>query len=517
MKPTLVHFPLLDRYKSMRSTRVMAVCVILFTSAMGCGGDSAGKPNDGPDASPATVNFANDLPAPISDGAAGEGGAGEGGSSTRFVSGTDDTPRQVLDAMITTYRSAENYSDRGIVRLSYTRAGREHVDDAPLAVALQRNRALRMHAYGAELAIERGRLRAVVNDPLSNNLDGQMVDVAFDRQNFGLADIYADPLLTHFSTAGLGGPSPQLELLLSDAPLSGLFSEQTQLSFGEPAEIDARPCRCLVVTAEALRYRFWVDQEKLLLRRVELPGESAGLSGDPSVSQVRLTIELREAQFAIAAEVDWNLPRRPNQFAVKALVPPPPPMISPFLGSRLSEFELRSRRPAANRGSAVRVNQRGSDRDYTVLLWIANHPASQQAARVLQSIADSEATSSTSAVRFVIVMAEPDASDPTATQTLLRSWGVGLPGIDDLAAVGRDVFKIAEAPTLVVLGKGGQLEWFQPRVGPELATGLPALLTDLKAGQRVGEAMRQQALSDQATYRKLLEEARSSPPETLPR
>ena len=465
-----------------------------------------------------------------------------GSSSTALTAVSQSTAsvaRQWMDAVIERYRKAASYSDTGFVRLSYRRLGERFEDKAPLAVQFIRGKSLHVQAYASEMVIVDGSLQATITDPLTNDMDGQVLRNKLTAGRFGLADIYADPEWTHFASAGLGGPSPQLELLLSDKPLAGLFEGKAELSMGPveslvtnasdataagPATSVTQECQTLVIETEGLVYRLWIDKSSGLLRRIELPSASAGLAADPAVTDVQLAIELEAARFSTLGLESFQFQSAPsNESApskkvapkfVRSFVPLPPPLISDLLGRPLPEFAL------SDVNGRLLASERGSDRKMTVLLWIADHPASRMAASQLQIVADTREAKGQKDCRIAVVMAEPQAPplQPTAdtlvapsaanpTGAMLRSWRVGLPFAEDVKAVGRDTFKIAEAPTLVVIGPSGVVDWFQPRVGPDLAVSLPMLLDDLAAGKTVGKDLRAQYEKDQQTYRQLLSDA----------
>jgi hypothetical protein len=427
--------------------------------------------------------------------------------------------------MIDRYRTARAYSDSARVVLRYRRAGQRHEDSAPLSVAFQRGERLCCRAYAAEISIVRGTVKASIADDVTGNMDGQLLVRQLDHTDLTLADVYFDPELTHFATAGLGGPAPQLELLLSNNPLSGLFAGSATLTLGSTEQIGGADCQAVVVEADSMRYQFWIDRREGLLRRIELPPAAAGLELDTAVSDVRLTIELQQARFAADEETSFDLSesfaRRDPLKRVRSFVPPPPPIISDLLGRRPADFTLND--PDGRTLASSKVDgENGANAaggGITAMLWIADHPASRMAASQLQRIADARRAAGKNDCRFMIVMSEPVIHDDTLvapkrdseTGNLLRSWKVGLPFADDTAAAGWSVFKIREAPTLVVLGPDGLVDWFAPRVGPEMATHLPMLIDDLAAGKKVGQLMRDQYEAAQQLYAKLLLQARQTP------
>lgn len=502
----------LDRRTPTRSTGFRPYGVLGWSSGLlasllvGCGEPSAERPGPG---------TAEVLSQPVS---------ARGDSP---MQSDEKAARQLLEAMIARYRAAKSYADDARVRLSYRQGGQKYVDEAPLSVVLQRPGNLHLRAYAAEVVARDGRLQAVISDPLTKNMDGQRLNRPLLAETLSLADIYADPTLTHFATAGLGGPAPQLELLLAEQPLGGLFDQATVLRLDRSEASQGNPYDALIIENDQLVYKLWIERTTLLLRRVELPAEATGLTADPEISEVRLTIELPAASFEIPSSENWQFLQPTTGPAaatgpttttgplagplldsgagqgtvVRSFVPPPPPLVSPHLGRQLPEFEF------LDREGEVRVSDQGSDREFTVMLWIADHTASQMAARQLQAVADRIPDAVSDKTRFLLIMAEASPTDPQATGQMLRSWSVGLPFVDDTQAIGRDVFSVREAPTLCVLGPDGVMHWFQPRVGPELAEQLTRLLDDLVEGKDVGGELRKQYETDQETYRKLLDEA----------
>ncbi len=486
LKMQLSHFPFnygTDRPKVTRSTQIVIACVTAFTltSLFGCNSatDSASK--------------SAELPNPQIDAPDEKG----------------DSARRLLERVIQNYRSTTQYSDRGRVRLNYIQGGKEHQDEAPLSIAFIRNRNLHLTAYAAELVIYQGRIRATIVDPVTMNMGGQMLDLPLLNPSFGLKEIYSDPTVVHYSTVGLGGPSPQLELLLSDEPLGGLFQGNSHLSLIEPASLGNSLCDRLSIQSNELRYVLWIDRDTLVVRRVDLPTSGTELANDPTVSSIRLSIELEEAKMSVAAEETWRLERPNDALAVRQFVLPPPEIVSKDLGRQLQPFQLQDSR------NEFTVTEKGSDRSATVLLWIADHPASRAAAAQLQTIADQRDRVSNKDVRFLLVMAEPTPPPSNATAELLRSWNVGLSFCNDYRTVGRDIFRVNEAPSLCILGKQGELQWFAPRIGPEMGSDLPAILADLEKGVNIGNEIATRYLQDQETYKKLLGESRQTPVEKL--
>ena len=419
------------------------------------------------------------------------------------VPGQPSPARSLMQRVVDRYRRATAYRDDGVVRLAYLQSGVPQADEAPLRVRYEASGRLRLSAYALDLACQDGHLQARIRGPAAGDLQHQLLQRPLHRSPLQLDDLYADPVITHFGSAGLGGPSPQLELLLSPQPLAGLLSEHTPLKMGSLATIDGAPCQAVEIDDQPLRYVIWIDRQTLLVRRIELP-----LQGIPpaakgaTVEDPRLTIELAGAAFAHDPAETYRLVAEKADVPVRRFVPRPPPLASELIGRQPAEFELRST------DAATIVSHHGAGGKSAVLLWVADHEGSQLAADQLQTLAANLPAAVAGATDFLIVMAEPTAQEQT--ERMLRRWQLQLPWADDTRAIGRDVFHFSATPAMCVLAPDGHVQWVAHPAGPQLAATLPAVLGDLAAGVDVGKAIRGQYEQAQRAYQEQLQEARWS-------
>jgi hypothetical protein len=484
-----------------RPSWALSICVAWLgvIAVAGCGGETNSvdavdaNSSEGPQSVPAVQRGTSESSAirPVTQRAA--------------AAGQDEPARQLFSQMLSRYRRAERYADQGTVRLSYQQNGVPQTDTAPLAVQYQAPGSLSLQAYGLQLICDAGLLAAQVDDPASENLDGQRLQQRLGGERLSLDTIYADPIVTQFATAGLGGPSPQLELLLGDTPLSGLLAEESELSLDPPAQLENRVCQRLRIATPPLDYVLWIDQQDFTLRRIELPlALVPGLVDDVTIRDAKLTIELTAARLDPPRLDRFDLPLRPQTRVVSHFIPLPPPLDSPLLGRTPPPFVLAAHDTVGGEtNGGFRITEAGSDRSVTVLLWVARHEGSQAAAVGLQELATSMPAALRESTRFVIVMAE--AGGPT-DQTL-QQWGVELPWVNDTQAIGRDVFGVEEAPTLAVLSANRQIEWFQHRVEPGAMLALPQVIADVLAGARVGETLQADHAANQQAYQDAIKAA----------
>lgn len=414
--------------------------------------------------------------------------------ASRDTKGADTaTARQFVQKIAARYRQAGGYTDNAFVRLSYDRGGQSFEDIAPLSVRYEAPGRIAVEAYALRMACDGNNLRAFVADRETNNFDGQCLEMPTAGQ-LSLAELYRDSVVAQFAGSGLAGPPPQLELLLERTPLKAWLQDPAKVSFGEPAELEGFQCQRVIVDAGPLQYVLWVDKQQQLIRRIELPWQAiSGIANDPAVSSAQLTVELKDAKFheSLASE-RFGLDLPPLSRSVSAIIVPPPPAPHTKIGQKVEAFSFQET------SGKFKVSAEGSDRDATILLWIADHAASHQTAAALQRVFESLDAATAKNCRVLLVMAEPDAT--RSTGETLKSWGVGLPWVDDHGAVGRDVFDIREAPCLVLLGKNSNVEFYQSRIGEGILQSLPSMIQDLASGQTVGGQIRNRFVTVRAQY-----------------
>lgn len=427
-----------------------------------------------------------------------------GGGCNRSVASRDDSAATSsqpahdalhwIDLSKQAYLHANAYSDAGFVRLTYQLSGQTYEDRAPLAVRYQAPNQIDLNAYTVRLTSDGQHLQAMIADPDTNHLDGQCLRVEASPK-LSLAQVYADPVVAQFAGAGMGGPAPQLELLLSDQPLAAWLQGPGKRSVGEDQTIDGHRCKSIVITMQDLRYVLCIDEEDYLIRRVELPWQAIApdLASNPYLSNASLTIELADAQFhRTLDDAPFVAQQPPLTVAVSELILPPPEAPHPLVGQQASAFTLR------DSNGRFELSSQQNSRPANILLWVADHSSSQQVAVAFQRTIERLPNETLENVRAAIVMAEPNPNDSTGN--MLRRWGIGLPWIDDTQAVGRDVFQITEAPCLIVISADGKIELHQQRVSDSLMQAIPSILASVEQKQPVGRIAQENYVASQARY-----------------
>lgn len=406
---------------------------------------------------------------------------------------------QVLQRMVNVYREAKSYHDEAVVRLKYRQHGQWFEDEGELSVSLVRPNKLQLRAYQLTLVSDGSRLHAVIADPGSDDLDGQVVVRAAPSQ-FQLDAIYEDQIMMDVMSGGMGGPPVTLELLLSDAPLRELLASSRGTSLAEEGTVRGRPCDRVQVKLDEGQLVFWVDRQTSLLLRLEYPADqlaremAAGNCTDVSLTaeflEARVDQALRDTEFAFAVP---ETAKRVNRFVL-----PPQPLPSEVLGQLPDDFFFTGLQNE-------RVTRDSLLGKVVVLLWFNDHPASQTAISELERIRQSLASDSTLA--YYAVCTEPTSVSHAQVRALTRRWGSDVPLVRDLQAFGRDVFQVPFAPTLVVMNARGIVQVFEVGANPNLAAELPNRLRLLTAGEDLASPQLAQFRQQQLLYQQDLTES----------
>lgn len=405
-------------------------------------------------------------------------------SQTVLVSQTL-SPRSTIDKCIAAYRGLSSYEDRAQVVLDYTLDGQQHEDRAPLSVAWNRDGRLGLRVYSIEAGPDSGRWRLRFNDIQSSSAQ-QVLSRAIPRE-LTLDWLLADPVVAERLSAGLAGFPPQLDLLISRHPLGGLIDDSATLSFERPQSIDGRACHAISIRRGRARYTLYIDQATMLLRRLRLPNLDLPpqLLSDRRVQDLNLTIEWENVQ--TNSDVNWKrfaVTPSNSDLLVTHFVSPPATVETDGLGKRVPAFRLHG--PDGNEV----YNSSDSDgrRKATVLMWLADHPGCRVAAAQLAETAQSLTRLGLSdAIDLVPLWAEPFPAAGETFKTLPQAWN--LPGklALDRNAMGRDLFQVREAPTLILLDRANRIQLRESKTNPLLSQILPDLLKQVAGGRDLAE------------------------------
>ena len=419
----------------------------------------------------------------------------DGKNGTRLA-GTAVSARQVIDDCRAAYQKLSSYEDDGYVRLAYRMKGELLEDRAPLSVAFQRPGLLGIRAYSIEAGPKDGRWRLQLRDSGRSAVAGQVISRAVPaKADFNW--LLSDPAVSEELAAGLAGFPPQLDMLLGPNPMRGLIDDSALIKLDTPETVGGELCYVVQVTRGPAQYRLWINQATMLLRRLQMPSAhlTPEMLADSSITNTQLTIELPGIK--TNEPIDWQrfeIDVSPESQLVSHFVPAPPKMQLERLGVKVPAFRLRT-----VDGKQTFSSGETSSNQITVLTWMADHPACKETAAQLSKIADAVAASPVAhRVQFINVWAEPNPAEGTTFESLAKDWSLRGKLVLDSEAVGRDLFGVSEAPTLVVVDGQNRLQIFEERSNPFLSQVLPGLVTRLADGEDLaGDVIRQAKLDEQ--------------------
>jgi hypothetical protein len=406
---------------------------------------------------------------------------------------TIDSADDVLHRMVETYRNADSYRDRGLIRLQYRLDDQWMCDDGPFAVRFVRPNLLHLRAYQLTLASDGQHLRAIVADQETGDLDGQVL-MKSTPTTLKLDTLYEDPVVLNTIAGGMGGPPLTLELLLGERPLDEVFLPTTTRQLLDNGEIGGQACYRVRAELPEGGLVFWIDQQSFALRRLEYPADSLArqLAQGMDCSEVTLTAEFRDARIGTqlySREFAFDVPAGAK--LVRRFVVPPQALSSNLLGRLPAEFffvDLEGRQ----------VTRQQLLGQVAVLVWFNDHPASQVALEQVEQLRQAYARAPQ--VTFHAVCTEPTYVGNSDLNALASRWGTSVPIVRDLEAFGRDVFQVPWAPTLVILDKRGVVQAFEVGANPQLSEQVGTLLKQLLDGRDLVAEVLANHQQQQAAY-----------------
>lgn len=413
------------------------------------------------------------------------------------LTNTSTSAMQVIEQCKDAYQKLSSYEDDGYVLLRYEMDGKPIEDRAPLSIAFQRPRLVGVRAYAVEAGPSEGRWRLRVSGEAELDVTKQVLSRAVPEK-VDFAWLLGDPIVGEQLSAGLAGFPPQLDMLLSSAPMKGLVDNDATLVLDGEKSIDDQACYVVRVTRSGADYRLWIDKASMTLRRLQLPSEhlSPAMLADKRVSKVQLSIEIPHVN--INHPIRWQrfeVKAQPDELLVCRFVPAPPTVPVERLGAQLPAFRLQG-----TQGEEIFDTSKNTDKT-CVYYWLADHPACQNVAAQLAQVAEAVKKSAIAdKIEFMCMWAEPNPPAGLTFAQLKSAWN--LPGALalDREAIGRDLFHIREAPTIVVLDSKNRLQVFEERANPYLDQILPNLLTQISNGNDLATELKLQVANEEKRH-----------------
>ncbi|MEN6405114.1 MAG: redoxin domain-containing protein [Thermoguttaceae bacterium] len=407
--------------------------------------------------------------------------------------------REVLDRMAETYRKATSYADAGEVRL-LAEAGREKVIDqtAPFSMTMVRPNKIRMQSQFAVLVCDGTKLFAAVEGQPDQVLE-RPAPTKMTPQT-----MFADQVLAGALMQGLGGPMPQIALLLVEDPIAIYLQDADPPTLSEPGQIAGDDCYRVQIKRQDGVTTFWIDQKTFLLRRMVMPTDELlrEIREQQPVDHVSLVAEFSGARIdAAVGPKAFEFEAPASAKAVKFFVPPD---IAQQLGKKASalKFTDLNGKPVTLESLAGKV---------TVLdFWATYCGWCRRSLPELDKVR--EPFKNNPKVAFYAVSVDLPKVENKTLAKFLDDLKVHLPIVRDVDQTVASALKVGGAsalalPITLVLGPDGVIQDGRMGYDPKLAEELPAKIDQLLAGRNVYEKPLKEYQEKLARYAEMLERA----------
>jgi hypothetical protein len=434
--------------------------------------------------------------------------------------------KEVLLDLGRRYQEMDSYEDRMLMRLEAPNNARWPGDRADLLVRFVRPNRIRLQVSRGTnqllLTSDGEHLHTQLLDENMRNFDNQMVQRDAPA-NLTLATLFSATEIAEVDrpdqlvSALMGLPCPlvvsQLSLLLDPEFMPQLIASARHIERLPDASLSARACSRVRLVTENGEFTFWIDQPLGLLRRIEYPPPLSSATtrpGSASDNEVESAAREELAKSSVTADLDnvraggvfppSNFRQHPADTAklVQHFIVPPLDVSADVLGKRVSGFEF-----IDLRGDAY------SDRRLTgrmkLLVWFNNTAPSHAAMKKLASLESQLRAQGENDVQFLGICTEPSTvMSHDQVQRLADQWQISFPIVRDLAAHGRDVFGIEQAPTMVLLDDDDIVQLFEVGGNSNLDQELPIVFEKLRHGEPIAQQYLDFLAERQRAYRQLL-------------
>ncbi len=290
----------------------------------------------------------------------------------------------------------------------------------------------------------------------------------------------------------IGSPI-QLQLLFDEKPLAYLLEPDSKIAILPPEDFDSAKCDRIQVISKGLKWVFWIDQEKQVLRKYEMPTQGIeflvpGLPPDFDPTKAELSVELFGAK--ANPNVDWSVWRIPNQLdeiPVRRLIDAPPRNTPPLIGKKLAAFDL------FGADGKVVLDSAQRSKWITVLCWVTNDEIGEKFVKYLFDI-KRELDKRPPNKAEIILVTQAKASEMQAS---LLKWNCSLPLAIDTQGLTQKVFSIERQPAVVVLDKQVRVQHFDEFGYLDL---IPNVVENLQLGVDLASRRLQNAIHDEARF-----------------
>lgn len=435
----------------------------------------------------------------------------------KTIAGTRDgreRAMKLVSAVQQVYQSARTYRDRTV---AYVDRPDGHSIVAQVDFVVERPNRMRLiadlPATQVRLACDGDRLRAAVADEATRNFSNQFVDRPAPESIrlttlFSAAE-YADIRKPHELYSLLMGlpyelPVTSLGALLDENGLIPFLARADSVQVMPDALLGEKNCHRLAANLNGNDYILWIEATRKVLLRSEQPVPRGGSN--------RLVVEHHDVMLDSNIDPDEFVIRPPDgaQF-VRHFVLPPADMAggsNDLLNRPVPEMSFVGL-------DSGRVDDSRWQGRVAVLVWFNDHPASRSVLQHVNRVALSR--SKDERVYFAAICTEPSTRlGHQDVRNIASRWSVTMPVLRDTQAVGLDVFRIEQAPTLVVVGADGTLQLIELGANEQLSEQLPIVIDKILAGENIAADFLKHNQRQRGEFERYLQLVSLDAPQGLP-
>lgn len=435
-------------------------------------------------------NSAANVPGPTTS-AGSSSPVGLSGAGSQSPEKSDPEAVKLVETCIKEYAGATSYSDKAVWRMYVPLADNPVDRSLEMRIAWESPNKLAIRTANVSSAwtsetfetiagsgdirpfdnqrVVRPRPEKITWDWLMYNHLGPLLDV--DRSNRPLA----------------------LELLLNQSPLADWLSTGKFQLDGTDV-FDQVSCKKVAVYSGNEKYVLWIDPQRNLILRCELPwnvlqsffGPALG-SVDPS--QVRFSIDMVDAQ--INQLVDWStwtMPREVGQVLVRRFVEPPPRDVPEEIGKRIQHVALKDAK-----GDEV-LDTAHPPKPVMVLQWI---DASEMSRVFIDSVRALRKEIQTQGLGSFVDTMLVTASTAEEIVPALAKWNCDLPVAFEVNKELGSQCGVTRILSSVVLANNGRVEIIDPTSNNDY---LLHVVKQLRSGIYVADRLKKAVVDNEAQY-----------------
>ena len=370
------------------------------------------------------------------------------------------TPEELLTKLRTTYAAAKSYSDNATLverGVSRSRGSLTEIPFTHLSLLFARPNRYAI-SYEDAIPSSQGTTKyRVVSDgqrirSAASELPEQIHEAIAPRETTTDNLIPEPELRQAILQVAIENLFPQLAMLLAHDAEKPIFPRASHTEMLPEQTIGAVLCYRVAMTEPEGKRILWIDKEKLILRRMEIPIEGQREILDPTKQFSSFSVDLDLEDVTLDPEFDdaaVTLVVPETGRLVRRFVPPAPEGPSEDLGKPVKEF-------AFTDVAGTKVTPASLAGKVCVLdFWKTDCPPCKantpELEAAFQEFKDAED------VAFYGVSTDPKGLDTKAVEKTLQAWGATFPVLRDLD---KNVFYdlgVQATPTLMLVGPDGRL------------------------------------------------------------